>query len=885
MEPHQLNTAQVAAQIKTNIIIGLTQQDAQQRLQQYGANELLAAPTPSWFIVFLSQFQSPLIYILLMAAGLMLVVAADLRDSFIIVAVLLVNAIIGMINEGRTRSILESLKRFVKTETVVVRDGTKKIVEDVHLVPGDVIILQAGNRVPADARLVEAHNLLLDEAVLTGESAAVLKNDEPVADEALFNERTNMVYKGTYILSGLGRAIVLTTGNNTVIGKVQKLATPIDLATPLKKEIIRLSYWILLGILVLCCVLFVVGILTHRSLYDLLITLTVLAVSVVPEGLPIVFTLVLVMGAYRLATQKILVKNMHAVETLGHVDTILTDKTGTLTRNEMIVEQMYVDGMLYKITGTGYHVTGQISKDGVVIEDPKKEAPLAKIAIAINLLNSTEIVYNAALDVFTVKGDPTEASLFVFAQKVNPLTQDLRKKYVLIDEIPFNQRTRYHAGMYTYDGKVVAFLIGSPELLLERSVNNNTKAQEALDAMLQQGLRMVGVATKELAVRDIPEHESKRATFFENTFKDGLSFLGFCGIQDSIRPQSQQMVTQAKSIGIRVVMVTGDHKKTAVHVAERVGIYSPGDRIVDGAELMALSDEELIRQINLITVYSRVSPEQKLRILKLFHRLGRKVAMTGDGVNDAPALVAADVGVAMGSIGSEVAKEAADLVLMEDSFEYLIKAIEQGKHVAHTLRRVILYLFSTNLSEVFVIFFSFVLNVPLPITAVQILWLNVVTDGFLDIGLSMEAQEKNILKKTKTKIIDRQLFIKMLYGAAIMTVGSLWIFDQFYKEDLILARTLTLVTMAMYQWFNAWNCRSENLSIFQLGLFTNLLLLCFTSLVLLLQLLMIYAPFMQRIFNTVPLSAGHWGLILVVTAPIIVLEEIRKLVVQWWYSK
>ncbi len=885
MRLYQKTREQVEKEFKTNITTGLTNNEVKKRLKKCGLNTLPDVERETWLAIFIRQFQSPLIYILLFAAAIIFFVGEDKIDAFVISGVLIFNAIIGTIQEGRTRNILESLKQFIQADTIVIRDGKKELVQDIDLVPGDIILIQEGQRVPADARIVESNNIRVDEAVLTGESLAVRKIEDPLEDVVELPERRNMLFKGTYVLSGSGRAIVVATGLQTRIGKIHTTIEEISTEIPLAKEIERLSYWILIFIFVLCVFLFVIGFLTGRPLQELLIMLTALFICVVPEGLPVVLTLVLVSGVYRMARHNVLVKNMQAVEALGRADVIVTDKTGTLTRNEMMITKVIANGNVYQVTGSGYHTEGDFFLDGKEV-DPKTDTTLEAMGTAAALLNSTEITYLPEQNLFDIKGSPTEAAMYVLAQKMGYTTEKLEQKYEKIYEIPFDSRLQYHAGFFKKDGKGYVFVTGSPEVVENRSTTPHPKAQELLTQLLADGLRMVAVAHKEFDIKDIPDNasEDKKVEFFKNLVDRSLKFLGFFAMQDAIRPEVRDIIRQARDAGIYVVMATGDHQKTAVYIAKEVGIYNLGDGAIDGSELNAMSDEELERRLDSTTVFSRVSPDHKLRIIRAFHKKGNIVAMTGDGINDAPSLVAADLGIAMGNIGTEVAKQAADIILLNDSFVNIIHAVEQGRHIFYTLQRVILYFFATNMGEILIVLFALILNLPLPITAVQILWLNLVTDGFLDIALSMEPQEPGLLSpewlKQKPQLVDASTLFKMMFMSIPMALGGLWVFWHYYTINLAYARTMTLITLAMFQWFNAWNCRSMTRSIFQLGLFTNKWLILATAFVLGLQFFILNVPFMQHIFKTVPLSLHDWLVIFAVSSPILLLEELRKFFVR-----
>jgi len=898
MKWYQQEVDKVILHLGTDKFRGLRKEQVRNRLVRDGYNVLPDIKPESLWSIFFNQFKNPLIYILLIAAVIIFVISDDKRDAFIITVVLFFNAILGTIQEGRTRNIIESLKRFIKTESVVLRDETKKIVEDRELVVGDVIFLQEGQRIPADVRIITSNNLQVDESVLTGESESVRKTVEAVRKDVPITDQVNMLFKGTYVLVGSGSAVVVETGLHTEIGKIHKMVEGLQTDIPLKKELDRLSYWILIFIICMCVFLFVIGLFMGKPIKELLVVLTALFICVIPEGLPVVLTLVLVTGAFRMAKQSVLVKNMRAVEALGRTDVIVIDKTGTLTRNELIVSHVFADDSLWNVTGHGYHAEGKIQKKGEVKSLIPEDSALVQGGIAASLLSSAEITYRPKLDLFDIKGDPTEAAMFVFSKKLGLVSSQLDQEYEKLYEIPFDPAVRYHAGFYKKGTDCIAYVIGSPEVIIHACDQVSSRVQEMLTQLLNRGLRLVAVGMKQIDCNQLPLSESdgvRRLKIFKKLIKSDMQFLGLFGMEDSIRPEVATIIKEARKAGLHVVMATGDHKKTALYVAKKTGIYQEADNSVDGLAFEKLSDEELLNRLKKITVFSRVSPEHKMRIIDLFHQKGKIVAMTGDGVNDAPSLVAADLGIAMGSIGTEVAKQASDLILLNDSFANIVYAIEQGRHIFYTLKRVVLYFFATNLGEILIILFSFIFgfvtgtNLPLPITAAQILWLNLVTDGFLDVGLSMEPKEEGLLSKqwlrNKQYLVDGALLGKALFMAVPMAMGGLFIFLHYYQASVAHARTMTLIVLALFQWFNAWNCRSMTQSIFQLGLFANKWLILATSFVLLLQFLILYVPVMQNIFNTVPLSWHDWGVIVGVSAPILLLEEVRKLIVRRYYKR
>jgi len=915
---------------------GLSTQQVKNQRHIFGPNRIPEKRERGWIWVFIDQFKDPLIYILVAAAVIIFFVSEHRFDAFIISGILTFNAFIGTWQEGRTRSIMRSLRSFVKTTTIVLRNGQKDLIDDSDLVPGDIILLQEGQRVPADARIIESNNLLIDEAMLTGESKGVrkhahelpgensfgkLKNAKVQSDfvreeslrdghssrehsseelplgelplgelplgefplgefplgELSLGDQTNMLFKGTLVLAGTGKAIVVATGSHTVIGTMHRALQDIETDMPLKRELMRLSHWLLLFVIITCAFIFAVGLLFGNPLKELLVMTVALFICVVPEGLPVVLTLALVNGVYRMAREGVLVKRMQAVEGLGRTDVIVIDKTGTLTRNEMMVTRVLTAEHDLSVAGEGYYPQGELFEKGHVFVAQKHDGILQHIAIASSLLNSSEISYEAKQKTFTVKGDPTEAAMAVFAQKIGIHKEELLNDYRKLYELPFDPALRYHAGFYEHNGKGIGFVVGSFEVVVQDA--ERIKGQYLYDQLLGEGLRVLALATREFPLPTTELEDS--FVFYKDIATTQLNFLGVVGISDAIRPEVAEVVRRAREAGIQVIMATGDHAATALTVAKQVGIFKEGDKILDGGTFRSLSAAKVAALVDMVTVYARVDPMDKVKIVKLFHAKKKLVAMTGDGVNDVPSIMVSDLGIAMGGIGTEVAKDAADLVLLNDSFESIIKAIEQGRHIFYTLRRVILYFFVTNMGEIFMILFSLFAQLPLPITAAQILWLNLVTDGFLDMALTMEPKEASILLQPgwlerKKRLIDTKLLTSVAVLAVPMGFMAMGVFMLYYRQDIKLARTMTLVTMAMAQWFNAWNCRSETKSLFSLSFFSNRWLLVATSFVLFLQIVLIYVPFMQIIFATVPLSLAQWGLVVGVSAPIIVIDEFHK---------
>ncbi len=875
---------------------GLTEVEVARRLEEYGHNKLPEAKVDGMVVIFLRQFQSPLIYILL-AASVVVFAIGETIDGSIILAVLLFNAIVGTIQEGKAQNTLLALKKFVETKATVLRDGKELIVPDGEVVPGDIIILQEGEKVPADARIIAATNLKIDEASLTGESGLVHKiadtldvADLPTADQK------NMIFKGTHILTGMGMAIVVSTGIETVIGKISKEIAVIDTEIPLKTNIRNLSRLIIIAVASISAFLFAFGTILGKPAKEMFTTVVSLAVSVIPEGLPIVVTLVLATGVWRMSKRNALVKKLQAVEALGQARVIAVDKTGTITKNEMVIQKVYlteaqatVHGKMFEVGGVGYEPTGEIRLNQNIV-DPLNHPELLFAGKIAAFCANARVMFSEEEKVWRVAGDPTEAAMLVLAKKLGFHKDALERESRLVSEIPFDYKLKYHAAVHNDNGKKLLTVVGAPEVILDLSKISKEKRQElesVFIALSQEGLRVVALAEKNLTIHGLggggtletldPEHIS------------GLTFVGFFGMKDALRPEVADAMQKATSAGIRVVMITGDHKITAQAVAKEAGIYHDGDIILTGQDIDALSDAELSEQLAKTSVFARVTPEHKLRIIQAYKARGEVVAMTGDGVNDAPSLVAADLGVAMGKIGTEVAKEAADIVLLDDNFGSIIAAVEEGRSIYKTIKKVVLYLFAGSASQVFTILGALLLGYPLPLLAAQIIWLNFVTDGLLDVSLAMEPKEEGLLRgnfeRSKKYLIDKLMLKRALLTSLPLAAGSLYLFQGYlpdsviqagFEADMTKAWTIVLTTLAVGHWFNAWNCRSEDKSIFQMSPFSNKFLVGATITIIILQMFAIYAPFMQTFLRTTALGLSDWLLIIPIAASVVVVEEIRK---------
>ncbi len=895
---------------------GLTKEEANERFQKYGLNKLPAGKVDGLPLIFLRQFQSPLIYILFAAAGIVFAMGSTI-DALIIFTVLLFNAIVGTIQEGKAQNTLLALKMFAETSATVLRDGKELIIPDAQVIPGDIILLQEGEKVPADARIIFANTLKVDEASLTGESEPVTKIDAvlPASPNASASDRPsrdgsqggpsdnlpvadqkNMVFKGTHILSGNGIAVVVATGLATEIGKIAQKISTLDTEIPLKTNIRYLSRIIVVTVAIISVSLIILGVFSGKSLKEMFTTAVALSVSIIPEGLPVVITLVLATGVHRMSKRNVLVKRLQAVEALGQTKVIAVDKTGTLTRNEMVIQRVYVDGKIFDITGSGYEPKGEAIFAGKII-DPLNHPELlfsGKIAAfgANARLSFSSPAGGEEFGVWKIAGDPTEAAMLVFSEKIGFRHEILEQDTPKIFELPFDYRKKYHATIRTVDGKNFLTIIGAPEKVLELcknvwhkngAENLNEEKKKELESVFhnlaQSGFRVVAYAINPDTGRSM-----------DGDAMPPLTLVGFFGMNDALRSEVKEAMQRVRAADMRVVMITGDHRLTAQAIAKEADIWRAGDNVLTGEEIDKMSDDELSEKLVSTSVFARVTPEHKLRIIQAYRKRGETVAMTGDGVNDAPSLVAADLGVAMGKIGTEVAKEAADIVLLDDNFASIVGAAEEGRSIYKTIKKVLTFLFSTSMGEVINITGALVLKWPIPLLPSQIIWLNFVTDGFLTAALAMEPKELGLMQgkfaRPKKWIVDGFMMKRMLLMAPIMGLGTLYLFSRYFSAiggsafggemDLTKGWTIALTTMAIFQWFNAWNCRSESKSIFQMNPFSNMFLVGTTAIVICLQLAAVYTPFLQKILHTTPLSLSEWLIIISVASSIILVEEIRK---------
>ena len=861
---------------------GLSEREALKRLKTEGENKLPQSKGESMAVIFFRQFQSPLIYILLIAC-LIVFFIGKLSDSLIILFVLVVNAVIGALQEGKAQNTLRALQHFTKTNVRVFRDGKEYIVPDLHIVPGDIILLEEGDKVPADARIIEVYNFKVNEASLTGESESILKISDTLHNEKLPTaDQKNMVFKGTFVALGRAKAVVVLTGVNTTIGTIAKELVVIDTDVPLKEDIKNLSKILSLIILAISIFIFIIGVLGGESLREMFFIAVAIAVSIIPEGLPIVITLILATGVYRMGKQNALVKKLQAVDALGYASVIAVDKTGTVTKNELMIESVYVSGKFFEVKGDGYEPLGTISYQGEII-DPLNHTELLLAGKIASFGSMARVFLSEDENQWKITGDPTEAATLVFGKKIGFHKNELEKESPLILDIPVSAGVSYHSALHDANGNVFLTVIGAPEKIFEfcdhvwingkaEKFNEKEKSifEEAIEKMSSKGLRVLAGAINENAPKEINVNSMPK-----------LTLVSLYGMSDVLREGVKESIKEAREGGVKVAMITGDHKVTARAIGREAGIWKEGDEIITGKDLISMDEKELLAKIKKTTIFARVTPEDKLAIIEGYRKNGEIVAMTGDGINDALSLVAADLGVAMGKMGTEVTKEAADIVLLDDNFRSIVLAMEEGRNIYHTIKKVLLYLFSTGVGELFTIVFALFLALPLPLLPTQILWLNLITDSFLVVAMAMEPKEN--LKRLKAQgrnrfLIDHLMIYRIILLGLTMTVGTLFLFNNFYETDFVKGSTIALTALAVFQWLNIWNCRSEEKSIFSSNPFSNPYLILSTIAVIVLQLVAIYHPLAQTLLHTTALSFPEWILIVVVASSVILVEETRKFI-------
>ncbi|MDQ7031161.1 MAG: cation-transporting P-type ATPase [Desulfonauticus sp.] len=868
---HYMSVAEVIKFWGVNPDKGLDDIEVIERRKKFKSNVLTSKKSKGFLLRFLQQFHQALVYILLVAVGVKIYLG-DWVAAGVIFGVVLVNALIGLIQEGKALSALAALMRSLKTKAIVLRAGEKLFIDASELVPGDVVLLRSGDKVPADIRLLESRELQVDESALTGESVPVSKQPDELPQNTLLADRTNMLYSSTLVSYGTGKGVVVATGDNTEIGRISKLISRAEvLATPLTRKIAKFSRVILFIIFGLAMITFLIGLLYGESWQNLFMASISLSVAMIPEGLPAVITIILALGVSKMAKRHAIIRNLPAVETLGNTTVICSDKTGTLTRNEMTVQKIWAGREDFDVQGIGYVPEGNFLQDGKVVEVNKKFC-LQECLLAGLLCNDATL--RQGEQGWEISGDPTEGALLVSARKAGLKQSVLLNQMPRLDAIPFESKYQYMATLHFYKkiDKNVIYLKGSVESVLQRcstllnpdgslSPLKKTEVMAQVEAMASKGLRVLAFArllVSKKTTRIDHEHVAKE-----------MQFIGLQAMIDPPREEVIQAIKACKSAGIDVKMITGDHALTAAAIARKIGlskILPKGEVTVVslGKELEVMSDIELTQLVKNTSVFARVTPEQKLRLVKALQSKGEVVAMTGDGVNDAPALRKADIGIAMGITGTEVAKEASDMVLTDDNFASIEAAIEEGRGVLDNLIKFISFILATNLGEGLIIIVAVLMGQILPVLPVQALWINMTAALFLGLTLAFEPKEPGLMSKpprpSSAPILNGELVFRIFLVGCMLLLGAFGLFKWAIKNGTSVdqARTIAINVFTVGESFYLLNCRSLRLSIFNLGLFSNIWIWIGICIMLLSSLAITYVPFMNKLFKTAPISFEHW---------------------------
>jgi P-type Ca2+ transporter type 2C len=916
---YQQPFSQVLTALGADARRGLTDGEARARLGKHGKNELIAdTPVPSWR-KFLAQFQDVLVVLLLVATAISAALWLYERDSALpyealtISAVVLLNALMGYIQESRAESALAALRQMAAAHAHVLRDGERRSVDATEVVPGDIILIEEGDTIPADARLIHTAALQTAEASLTGESLPVAKEAAPISGEMGLGDRDNMIFSGTAVTYGRGRAVVVATGMRTEMGRIAGMLRNVqDQPTPLQKELDRVGRMLGIVVVAIAAVMIATIILVEdvsglSAIFDVLILGVALAVAAVPEGLPAIVTAVLAIGVQRMARRNALVRHLRAVETLGSADIIASDKTGTLTKNEMTVRAVVTASGHVTLGGTGYRPAGEVSCNGEAVEGALRIELDRALAVADRANNAVLKQHDGQ---WTVQGDPTEGALIVAARKAGLSAETLETRFPRVGEVPFSSERKLMSTVHTdaeTDESVMVFTKGAPGVVLSkcsqelvgerpRSLSDARRSEILLanEELAGRALRTLAVAYRVHPRSAVEDNE------IDERMEQDLVFAGLVGMIDPPRDEARDAVSRAKTAGIRSIMITGDHPKTASVIAMNLGIAGE-DPAITGADLERATDDALAQMVKDVSVYARVNPEHKLWIVKALQRQGAVVAMTGDGVNDAPALKMADIGVAMGITGTDVSKQAADMVLTDDNFASIVAAVEEGRSIFSNIRKFLRYLLSSNIGEVMTMFFGVLLagvlglqdegrGVVLPLLATQLLWINLVTDGAPALALGFDPADPGVMNRPPRPkgegVITHRMWFGIFFVGLIMAVGTLFVLDSSLPGGFVrgsgslrYAQTMAFTTLMMFQLFNVFNARSDETSAFK-GLFKNQWLWAGVTLSIALHLAVIYTPLLQQAFSTTSLSPVDWLRCGIVASSVLWLCELGKAVIR-----
>ena len=868
---------------------GLTEDEAKKRLEEYGENALEAEKKKSFGEKLKEQFFDPMI-IILIAAALVSIFVGEGLDAGIIIAIVIVNAFLSIYQEGKAEEAIAALQKMSSPKAKVIRDGDHEEVESNKLVPGDIIVLETGDIVPADLRLIESSNLKIDESSLTGESVAVEKHFDQVYDGKMeIGDRENLAYSSTIVTYGRGMGVVIETGHKTEIGKIAtSIATVGDEQTPLQRKLAKLSKTLGILVIVICAVVMGVGLLYKHNPLDMFMTAISLAVAAVPEGLPAIVTIVLSIGMGKMAEKNAIVKKLLAVETLGTTTVICSDKTGTLTQNEMTVVKVFTDGQVYHVTGTGYSPEGDVTKkdEVVTIDEDENLKILSSIAA---LTNDAKLKLKDGEA--SITGDPTEGALLTFAEKAGNGLDNLYKNFDRLEEIPFDSDRKM---MTTFHDKIfegiASFTKGAPDVVLDRcekvlidgkevELDENLRKEilEKNSEFARSALRCLGYAYR--------KHSDMPSEITSDAIEKDMVFVGLTGMIDPSRPEAKAAIKECKSAGIRPIMITGDYLETGLAIAKDLGIAEHDDEAIMGRELNEMSEAELREIVKEKSVYTRVSPENKVQIVTALKQNGHITAMTGDGVNDAPAIKKADIGIAMGITGTEDAKNTAEVILTDDNFATIVNAVEEGRIIYSNIKKFVAYLLSCNLGEVLIVLISILMNLPVPLIPIQLLWLNLVTDSFPALALGVERGEADIMdeppRDPDEPILDTEIKITVAIQSIAITVATLLAYLVGLKwfgqaEGLHHARTMAFSTLIICELLRSYTSRSIDKTVFEIGVFTNKKLVLATVFSFLLMLVVIYVPVLNDAFGLMDLGPREIAVVLGSSLIPLVAGEIQK---------
>jgi len=858
---------------------GLSSGEAARRLSEHGPNRLAEEEKISRLRILVRQFTSPLIYILIIAAAVTAILQEPV-DSGVILAVVVLNAVIGFFQEYRAEESVRALKRMVVPKARVVRDGKEREIDSADLVPGDVVLLASGAKVPADIRLTKVLELKTDESMLTGESLPAEKGVAPIHEKNLPpGDQKNMAFMGTVVVNGRGRGVVVATGQRSVLGSIAREMREAAVApAPLQEKFHRFSKTIGFIVLAASAVLFGIGVLVGETVKEMFMTAVAAAVATIPEGLPAVLTIALAVGVRSMARRNAIIRKLPAVETLGSTTVICTDKTGTLTKNEMTVKVVHDGEHVFEVTGTGYDPSGEILHEWLPVSEQERKDLFLNLRIGM-LCNESDIYEENGA--YKVDGDPTEGALIVSALKAGLRTEEEKGHWPQIAMIPFESDRGYMATLHRHGGKKYIFVKGGPERILDLCTSCHltgaVRSREILETahrFATEGMRVLAMAYKE-APPDLEE-------LTHANVEGDLILTGLQGMIDPPRPEAVDAVKGCRKAGIRVVMITGDHATTAAAIGKMTGIVDGNAPVLTGKELEEMGDDALFKQVKTVSVYARVAPHHKLRIAQQLIRHGEIVAMTGDGVNDAPALKAAHIGIAMGRAGTDVAKEASDMVITDDNFATIFAAVEEGRVVFDNIRKVVFFLIPTGVAAILSIIATIFLGLPMPYTASQLLWINLVTNGLQVIALTFEPGEKGVVlrppRDPREGVMSRVLIQRTAIVGTLIAAGVVYSFYHALElgEHLEQARTVAVTTMVFFQFFQTWNSRSESESVFRISPLSNPLLFFAILASVFAQLAMIYVPALRWIFQTEPLTVEEWARIGALSLSVILVVEMDK---------